>query len=108
MKNMTADSRFNGSESTYAMFRILYDIFEHTFKGMSEYPFDEYYLGNVVYMEAPTDYSFYPVTRRLNNIDDMCIGEFEKIRIPGNHATCLDKNNYMNVYNELKKRSRFF
>lgn len=101
-------SRFNGSESTYAMFRILYDIFEHTFKGMSEYPFDEYYLGNVVYMEAPTDYSFYPVTRRLNNIDDMCIGEFEKIRIPGNHATCLDKNNYMNVYNELKKRSRFF
>ncbi len=99
---------FNRDDSTYAMFRILYNVFEHTFKGMSEYPFDEYYLGNVVYMEAPTDYSFYPVTRKLNDIEDICIGGYEKIRIAGNHATCLDKNNYMNVYNEMKKRSICF
>lgn len=106
--NKAGGSRFNGDDSTYAMFNILYKIFEHTFKGMSEYMLDEYYLGSVVYMEAPTDYSFYPVTRKLNEIEDMCAGDFVKIRIPGNHATCIDNNNYMNIFNEMKNRSICF
>ncbi|WP_026506316.1 non-ribosomal peptide synthetase [Butyrivibrio sp. NC3005] len=101
-------SKFNGDESTFAMFSVLYRIFEHTFRGMSEYSFNEYYLGNVVYMDAPTDFSFYPVTRKLNKVEDICIGNFEKIRIPGNHATCLDGNNYLIVFDEIKKRSCCF
>lgn len=88
--------KFNGNESTFAMFKILYDIFEHTFKAMMNYRFDEVYFGKVLYLEAPTVNSFYPVTKKPTEISDICVNlTIKKVR--GNHATCLCKENFKEV-----------
>lgn len=94
--------KFNGNESTFAMFKILYDIFEHTFKAMMNYRFDEVYFGKVLYLEAPTVNSFYPVTKKPTEISDICVNLTIK-KISGNHATCLDKYNYKNVLKAILK-----
>lgn len=93
--------RFNGDESTFAMFKLLYNIFEHTFKGMMYYPFTGAYLGKVLYLEAPTMNSFYPHTRPKQKLRDVCVGEFTVRRISGNHATCLLKENYKDVLDAI-------
>ena len=89
--------KFNGNESTFAMFKLLYNIFEHTFKGMMHYPFTGEYLGKVLYLEAPTVNSFYPNTRPGKELSDVCVGEFIVRKVFGNHATCLLKENYKDV-----------
>ncbi|MCR5637992.1 MAG: amino acid adenylation domain-containing protein [Lachnospiraceae bacterium] len=93
--------KFNGNESTFAMFKLLYNIFDHTFKGMMNYPFTGNYLGKVLYLEAPTMNSFYPHTRKKQNISDVCVGDLEVKKIAGNHATCLLKENYKDVLNAI-------
>lgn len=88
--------KFNGNESTFSMFKILYDIFDHTFKAMMNYKFDEVYFGKVLYLEAPTVNSFYPITKKPTEISDICVNlTIKKIR--GNHATCLCKENFKEV-----------
>lgn len=89
--------KFNGNESTFAMFKLLYNIFEHTFKGMMHYPFTGAYLGKVLYLEAPTVNSFYPHTRPGQEFSDVCVGDFTVQKVSGNHATCLLKENYKDV-----------
>lgn len=100
MKNIFETSggeKFNGNESTFSMFKILYDIFEHTFKAMMNYKFDEIYFGKVLYLEAPTVNSFYPDTKKNAEISDVCLGDFTVKKINGNHATCLLEENYRDV-----------
>lgn len=89
--------KFNGNDSTFSMFKILYDIFEHTFKAMMYYKCDEVYFGKVMYLDAPTVNSFYPETRKPFTISDICIGELTIRQINGNHANCLNENNYQQV-----------
>ncbi len=74
-----------------------YNIFEHTFKAMMNYKFDEFYFGNVLYLEAPTVNSFYPETKKPTSFDEVCLGELTIKPIDGNHATCLNKDNYHKV-----------
>lgn len=75
---------------------VLYDIFDHTFKAMMNYKFDEVYFGKVLYLEAPTVNSFYPITKKPTEISDICVNlTIKKIR--GNHATCLCKENFKEV-----------
>ena len=100
MKNIfekAGGEKFNGNESTFSMFKILYNIFEHTFKAMMNYKFDEFYFGNVLYLEAPTVNSFYPETKKPTSFDEVCLGELTIKPIDGNHATCLNKDNYHKV-----------
>lgn len=92
--------KFNGNESTFSMFKILYDIFEHTYKAMMHYKFDEIYFGKVLLLEAPADNSFYPETRKPTLISDICL-DLTRKAIQGNHATCLMKDNYKNVLNAI-------
>ena len=80
------------------MFKILYDIFDHTFKAMMNYELDDVFFGNVTYMDVPTENSFFPVTRNTKKIEDVCIGNLVVKKIAGNHATCLLRENYRNVY----------
>lgn len=104
MKNIFEKSggeKFNGNESTFSMFKILYDIFEHTFKAMMNYKFDEIFFGKVLYLEAPTVNSFYPETRKPAAISDVCVGDLTVRKIKGNHATCLNKDNYGNVLDAI-------
>ena len=88
--------KFNGNESTFSMFKILYDVFNHTFKAMMHYKFDEVYFGKVLYLEAPTTNSFYPETKKTVLISDVCVNLTIK-KIKGDHATCLNQNNYKEV-----------
>ena len=60
------------------------------------YKFDEVYFGKVLYLEAPTVNSFYPITKKPTEISDICVNlTIKKIR--GNHATCLCKENFKEV-----------
>ena len=95
--------RFNGNESSFAMFRLLYRIFDHTFRGMMAYEFKGKYLGDVTYLEAPTLNSFYPFTRQNRPLEDICAGGLKTKKIAGNHATCLLKENYGDVLDEMLK-----
>jgi len=104
MKNIFEKSggeKFNGNESTFSIFKILYDIFEHTFKAMMNYKFDEIYFGKVLYLEAPTVNSFYPETKKPTAISDVCVGDLTIRKIKGDHATCLLEENYHDVLDNI-------
>lgn len=101
--NNTSGDKFNGEDSTISMLMILYDIFEHTFRGMMEYRPSGSYVGPVkVLVPEESVEVFYP-----DIIDDvewhnLCVGELEIESIGGNHATCLNEENYKNILRYLK------
>lgn len=90
-------TKFNGEDSTFSMFKILYDIFEHTFKAMMKYDLNNNYDGLVISLVAPVLGSFFPKLSEKNDIEEIILGELIKIKISGNHATCLNENNIQDV-----------
>ncbi|HGD5269466.1 MAG: condensation domain-containing protein [Peptostreptococcus sp.] len=96
--NSNSGDKFNGEDSTMSMLMILYDIFEHTFKGMMEYRPSGSYIGPVkVLIPNESAEVFYPDIINDVNWYDLCLGELEVKNIDGNHATCLNEENYKNI-----------
>lgn len=80
----------------YKSYQVIDGWNKGNIKAMMNYRFDEVYFGKVLYLEAPTVNSFYPVTKKPTEISDICVNlTIKKVR--GNHATCLCKENFKEV-----------
>ena len=66
-----------------------FEIYQHGFKGANvELPF---YSGDICYLSACEEqkYFFADKNQNLEMWNDICLGEFEVINVPGNHVTCI-------------------
>lgn len=66
-----------------------FEIYQHGFKGANvELPF---YSGDICYLSACEEqkYFFAYKNQNLEMWNDICLGEFEVINVPGNHVTCI-------------------
>lgn len=85
---------FNGQESTLAMLRVLYDIYELSFKGMMHYMPDGMYTGDILYFLASEKLNnFYPDTREDMERSDFTLGNVEVIMVEGDHASIVNEEN---------------
>ena len=68
-----------------------------------------HYSGNICYMEAIENqaYLFVDKEKNLESWNNICLGEFELIEIPGNHVTCiLDEKNALKISEYLIGRNK--
>lgn len=89
------------------MLESAFAIYRHSFRGAyAELPF---YSGNICYMEAIENqaYLFVDKEKNLESWNNICLGEFELIEIPGNHVTCiLDEKNALKISEYLIGRNK--
>lgn len=95
--NCMGNKNFNGEESTIAMLNILYNVFEHSFKGMINY-YPHVYTGETIVLNPEIEIStFYPTFKSDIDWNDVIWGELNIYNIPGSHESCIDKDHIKNI-----------
>lgn len=95
---------FNGEKSTISMLNILYNIFEHSFKGMIYYKPDIYDLDVIVLNPSVKVSTFFPETKSDVNWDEVIIGDLKICSIEGTHESCIDDTHIKNILPYLIRR----
>lgn len=82
---------FNGDESSISMLNILYEVFDHTYKGMINYE-PEVFAGDVIVL-SPIEHSetFYPQMSEDIDWNNMVVGGVKTEKIKGSHSSCLNE-----------------
>lgn len=103
LKNIFTKSenrKFNGEDSSFAMFKILYNIFKKTFVAMMKYDLKNKYEGVVYDLRAPVHGNMFPTMVAKKSLSDF-VKELKEIQLKGNHGDCLLNLDNINKIIEL-------
>lgn len=95
---------FNGEKSTISMLNILYNIFEHSFKGMIYYKPNKYDLDVIVLNPSVKVSTFFPEIKSDVNWNEVITGNLIIHNIEGTHESCIDEEHIKNILPYLIRR----